>query len=347
MSCTNCNPCVEENNVDCSCPTKDMSTDCSTYTGDDLECSGIKKDTLLTKVIQDLDAFVCNIRTEVIGYLTLINVGTGAKLYRGISGDGKKEIRTLVSGDSTLLDVVEDTDTVSITAGTHSIEINSETEVLSLIVTTLAGSTVLSTINLSEYNYDTFVQSASFDSGTLDLTIARNNGEVDIVVPLDFLSNYVTAGVYSTEEIVLTLLDGSTVEIDLSSLVSELLSSAAQVQSDYLESDTNSKAYILNRNPSKTVVLGVAGNYPIVLADNNYIIEVDNGANDVTIDFSGIVLTTAFFVGIIQKGTGTVTINGVDIIPEQLTSVVFGQGHICAVEIINSTKYLIGTLKFA
>jgi hypothetical protein len=57
-------------------------------------------------------------------------------------------------------------------------------------------------------------------------------------------------------------------------------------------------------------------------------------------------LTTAFFVGFIQKGTGTVTINGVDIIPEQLTNVVFGQGHICAVEIINSTKYLIGTLKF-
>ena len=93
--CETCsNPC-EEGDTTCSCAVKDLSTDCSVYTGDDLECSGIEKNTVLSQVIQQLDAFICNIRTEIISYLTLINIGTGAQVYKGISGIGNKEIRTI------------------------------------------------------------------------------------------------------------------------------------------------------------------------------------------------------------------------------------------------------------
>mgnify|MGYP005990021551 CR=1 FL=1 len=339
--CTQCNDSCEGSDSTCNCAVKDLSTDCSVYTGDDLSCSGISKDTVLTKVIQDLDAHICNKFEEAIQYLTLVNIGTGAEVFKGINGVGNKELRTIISGDLTLIDVVENTDTVDITPGTPSLNLDSGTDILSLIVTTLAGSTVFDTVDLSEYNYDTFVQSASFDSGTLDLTIVRNNGELDIVIPLDFLNNHVESGTYAAGTITFTLTDSSTVDIDLSTLVSEL----TQVQSDVLETNSSSKAFIQNKNPNKTVVLGAAGNYNVLDADNNYVIEIDNSANDVTIDFSTITATDNYFVGFVQKGTGLVTFNNADIVPQDFLNELYGQGHVAAIEVINSTKYLAGTLK--
>lgn len=59
-----CDPCVDEN-PGCSCPIKDLSTDCVLYTGDDLECSGIPQNTILTDLIQQLDSFICNLVSQV------------------------------------------------------------------------------------------------------------------------------------------------------------------------------------------------------------------------------------------------------------------------------------------
>jgi hypothetical protein len=309
--CNNCDPCDNSKDTTCNCPVKDLSTDCVVYTGDTLECSGIPQNTILTTVLQDLDAHICNKFDEAIQYLTLINIGGGSEVYRGITGIGNKEIRTIVSEDTTHLDVVENSETIGIRGGVHRLELDSGTDILSLIVNALSGDTTLSTIDLSEFNYDTFVQS----------------------------------GVYAAAVITLTLTDASTVDIDLSTLITEI--AAAQVNADYLESNPASKAHVLNKNPSKTVVLGPPGTYNLLPIDNNYIIEIDNGVNDVTIDVTGIVATTEFFTGFIQKGTGLVTIVGAGSIPELLTNVIFGQGHACALEAINSTKYLIGNLKFA
>lgn len=355
MACNECekvDPCVSE---PCDCVQKDMSTDCSVYTGDDLECSGIEQNTILTTVIKNLDAFICNVRDSILAYVvqvtTLLNIGGGAEVFKQANGLGNKELRTIISGDSTLADVVQSADTIDITPGTPSLSLDSGTDILSLIVTTLAGATIFSNIDLSEYNYDTFVQSASFNSGTLDLTIVRNNGEPDIVVPLDFLNKYVSSGAYApnSDTITLTLLDATTVDIDLSTLVAEILAdaAAAQINADYLESNPASKAYIENKNPTKTVVLGAAGNYNLADTDNNYIIEVDNGINDVTITVTGVTATDNFFAGFVQKGTGTVTFIGADIVPLDLTNVLYGQGHNAALSVINSTKYLAGQLKFA
>lgn len=348
MGC-NCgkSPCTEK--PACTCAVKDLSTDCVLYTGEDLACSGITSNTLLTNVIEALDAFICNKFNEAINYLTLINIGGGAEVYKGISGIGNKEIRTLITGDDTLLDVVQDEDTISITPGTPSM--THVDDILRFIVTTVGGATEFAAIDLSEYDYDTFVQSASFNSGTLDLTIVRNNGEPDIVIPLDFLNNHVESGVYNAgaDTITLTLTDASNVVIDIATLVAEILAdaAAAQVNADYLNATPSSKAFIQNKNPQKTVVLGVAGNYNVADTDNNYVIEIDNGANDVTIDFTGVTATDNFFVGFVQKGTGTVTFIGADIVPEDLTNVCYGQGHNTALTVINSTKYLAGQLKFA
>ena len=330
----------------CTCPVKDLRTDCSIYSGPNLECSGIESGTILTTLIQRLDAFICTTRDEIYEYIvqvtTLINIGGGAEVFKQANGLGNKELRTIVSEDTTHLDVVQNTDTIGIRGGVHRLELDSGTDILSLIVNTLSGDTALTDIDLSEYNYDTFVQSASFDSGTQVLTIVRNNGESDINVDLSFLGNHLESVNYNsgTNNLEFNLTDATQLTVNISTILAD-----AQVQSDYLESNSSDPAFIVNKNPSKTVVLGVAGNYDVVDADNNYIIEIDNGANDVTINFATITATTEFFVGFVQKGTGLVTFNGADIVPQDLLNQLYGQGHVASVEIIAATKYLGGTLK--
>lgn len=95
-TCHECNkqPLCKQN--DCSCPVKDLSTDCILYTGNDLVCSGIKSQTILTDLIQQLDEFICKISEAVGGGgLNLINVGTGSEVYKGTTLTGNKELRTL------------------------------------------------------------------------------------------------------------------------------------------------------------------------------------------------------------------------------------------------------------
>jgi hypothetical protein len=91
-TCYQCNQpklCVTN---DCSCPVKDLSTDCILYTGDDLTCSGIKNKTILTDLIQQLDEFICNL---TVYPTVLISVGTGTSIYKGVDLQGRKEIRTI------------------------------------------------------------------------------------------------------------------------------------------------------------------------------------------------------------------------------------------------------------
>lgn len=355
MKCKKCkeNPCTEQ--PPCTCAVKDLSTDCSLYTGEDLPNSGIKKNTILTEVIRRLDTFIVNKFNEAIKYLTLKNVGDGAKVYKGIDGVGNKLLRSIKSNDITLLKVEEGTDTVDIKPGEPVLEFGDD--ILTLTVITDGESTVKSTVDLSGYanGSDTFVQSASFNTATNILTLTRNNGQPSLTVDLSYLDNpgtdtntYVTAGSYNTgtSNLTLTRSDSTTVTISLSALITQILNSAAsaQVQANVLETNNTSKAFIQNKNATKTVTLGSGGTYNVTNADNTYTIEIDNGANNVTINFATVTLTDNYFVGFVIKGTGTVTFTGYDIKPSGYEAESLGQGHPAALEIINSTKYLHGTL---
>ena len=138
-TCQECNqqPLCESN--DCSCPVKDLSTDCVLYTGADLACSGIKSGTILTDLIEQLDAFICQVLGEPVPVRTpitpstpvapqqsfgLINIGDGMQSYRipdaQTNLQGLKEIRTLKS--------VSDSISVNVSSSGNEIEI-SETAV--------------------------------------------------------------------------------------------------------------------------------------------------------------------------------------------------------------------------
>ena len=158
MSCNNCeetnpcNPCIETI-VDCACPVKDLSTDCIVYTGDYLPCSGIPKGTILTQTIQMLDAFVCNKFDTVVDYLSLTNVGAGAQVYKGISGIGTKEIRTITSSDSSVT-VTQNADEIDITT-THTALKDYDITLSTNTLTLLEDSVPKTNIDLSPYIDDT------------------------------------------------------------------------------------------------------------------------------------------------------------------------------------------------
>ena len=107
---------------DCSCPVKDLSTDCVLYTGDDLECSRIKKRTILTDLIQQLDAFICDVRAELIRMFTIVNIGSGARWFKGVDALARKVFRTAVS-TSPIITITESTDGNEVEFGINETEL--------------------------------------------------------------------------------------------------------------------------------------------------------------------------------------------------------------------------------
>lgn len=97
-TCHQCNtqPLCKPN--DCSCPIKDLSTDCILYTGDNLDCISVLSGTILTEVIQELHEFICKFAEAVGGTGTsfsLINIGTGSNIYRNTTLTGNRELRSI------------------------------------------------------------------------------------------------------------------------------------------------------------------------------------------------------------------------------------------------------------
>ena len=107
-----CNPKPCQEPQDCSCPTI-LSTDCVTYGGNDLECSGIVTGQTLTETIEQLDTFICEKVNDITNALTLKNIGTGAKVYKGDDLLGRKELRT-VTKTGNLVTVTENTNDIAV-----------------------------------------------------------------------------------------------------------------------------------------------------------------------------------------------------------------------------------------
>jgi len=147
--------------------------------------------------LEQLDTFICSLRDSILMYVTqattFSNIGLGAELYKQTNGAGIKELRTIVSENNSFLDVIENSDTVGIRAGVPSMTLDSNSDVLSLIMTTLSETLTLNSIDLSKYALNTFVQQINFNNTTKVLTVTRNNLEPDITVDLSFLGNNLQA----------------------------------------------------------------------------------------------------------------------------------------------------------
>lgn len=107
MACTTCPP------PDCTCPVKDLSTDCILYTGTTvLSHIGTQPKTLGTQVLININKALGDLKDSLGTYFQLSNVGVGANVYKGNTQTGVRELRTIVQGTNVV--VTENTDDITI-----------------------------------------------------------------------------------------------------------------------------------------------------------------------------------------------------------------------------------------
>lgn len=123
--CSSCPPEI------CTCPVQ-LTSDCVTLKlSEPLSCSGIEDGVILTEVIQQLDQYICDAILDITSPLNLINIGTGAEIYKGIDGLGKRELKSIKSDGS--VTIVENTDDITLSVDT------SETSVIAGNNITITG----------------------------------------------------------------------------------------------------------------------------------------------------------------------------------------------------------------
>ena len=96
---------------DCTCPVR-LSSECVTYNGNDLECSGIESGLPLNQTIELLDNYICEAIDEINASINLVNVGTGEDIYAGIDGIGRRKIKR-INTDSNILTITPNTDDIT------------------------------------------------------------------------------------------------------------------------------------------------------------------------------------------------------------------------------------------
>ena len=128
MSCNNCNDynssgcgCTSHTYIDnsCGCPEPAecscrvyISSDCVNQVKSEFPCLGIESGLPLTQTLEAMDAAICEKIESQQSNVQLINVGSGAKVYKGNNLLGQKEIRKLNTVGS-ILTITENTDDIT------------------------------------------------------------------------------------------------------------------------------------------------------------------------------------------------------------------------------------------
>jgi hypothetical protein len=336
--CTTCVP------TDCACPIKDLSTDCIQYTGDDLPCTEITQGTILTEVFSQIDTYLCDLSEQLANSFSLISIGTGTRVFRGVDGIGRKEIRSLVPINGII--------TIGLSTNDKEIQIGIDSGILKSFIQanqiTYSASNVGTgagvykqairtgdNVNLSFKRIRSSQSAISIVEGTDDINITIDGSETKVQAGASIsvagigtvVSPYVITNTAPDQTVVLTSGTGISVTGTYPSFtitntapnipVSITGGGSTTVTGSYPNFTVSSTVYTAGDGLTLTgSVFGVdnlqkviTGNYTLVDADDNYEILVNNGATAITITVpSG--LKARISVGFIQQGTADVTFVG-------------------------------------
>lgn len=332
--------------VDCACPVKDLSTDCVLYTGNDLPCTEIKTGTLLTEVFGQLDTYLCDLSTQLANAFSLISVGEGIRVYKGVDGIGRKEIRSLTNPDGFI--------SIGLSTNNREIELNVNQTVLKTFVQANQITYSVSNVGTGAGIYKDAIRTADNVNIALkkiksqDGTVIITEGTDDINLAVDGSETKVTAGTaisvsgngtIATPYVVTNTLPDQIVSISAGigisisgsyptfsvtntapdQVVSLTGAGATTISGSYpnftISSTDNDTTYSagLGLSLSSTTFSVVnlqksigSGSYTLTNSDNEHTIFIDNGSSPVTIVVPT-GLTANFEAGFIQEGTGTVT----------------------------------------
>jgi hypothetical protein len=315
-NCNNNNPCIPNQTlcapqVDCTCPVR-LNSECITYNGLDLECSGIESGLPLNQTIQLLDAYICEAIEEINTSINLINVGTGEDIYAGIDGIGRRKIKR-VNTDSNIL---------TITPNENDITFGIDEEELTTFVENLIPPPPPPVCIESQDSSVSITQ----EGGCFNLSVSE-------VTPCFESKDDSISIIYNEEGCVnlesnIQIIDGQSTSVD---------GSGAPLD-----------PYKINiENLQKTVNTFP---YTLLSTDDKFTIFIENGASNVVINVpEGLV--DNFSAVFIQEGTGTVTIQASGtatlLYPSTtLQNIVKGQYYWAMVEKKQTTDtyYLLGSL---
>ena len=187
----NCTDCTQEVHIcnqcpptePCDCAVKDLSTDCSVFTGDSIECDSVvvvAKNTILSDALANIVSWSCTKFSGIEKFFRIINTGTGAEIYSGTNLLGEKKLRKLKS-TSPVITVIQNTDDISLGVDSTSldsfIEANQKTYTISNLGTgaqVYKDSTIVS--NNTPFNI------RKIKSSNSSVNIVEGVDEIDITV---------------------------------------------------------------------------------------------------------------------------------------------------------------------
>ena len=342
---------------DCTCPVR-LSSECVTYNGNDLECSGIESGLPLNQTIELLDNYICEAIDEINSSINLINVGTGEDIYAGIDGIGRRKIKR-VNTDSNILTITPNTDDITFGIDEEAldtfIEANRKTYSVANVgtgVEVYKDSTVVG--DNTQFNFRSLTSTGN--SVTITQGVDTINLEVDIEPTticltsedktvtvtevegcFDLSVNLPTSVNVGTGEDVYKTFNLFTNQNEFKTLKSNNNTIGLSPSIDELSLEVN--------NLQKTI-----NTFPYTLTDNDdkYTIFVNNGVSNVVINIPD-GLNNNFCTSFIQEGTGdvTFTISGTSTLSTAVGNKIKGQFYWALLEkkISTSGFYLMGSLK--
>ncbi len=341
--CTTCVP------TDCACPIKDFSTDCIQYTGENLPCTEILQGTLMTEVIGQLDTYLCDLSEQLANSFSLISVGSGTRVYRGVDGIGRKEIRSLVPTNS-IITIGLSTDDKEVQIGLNSVVLKSfiqDNQITYSASNVGTGAGVYKQAIRTGDNVDFKLRKikstqSSFsivESGD-DIVITTDGSEtkvqqgsgISVTGIGTFVSPYVVTNTAPDQTVALTSGTGISATGTYPSFTITNTApdqtvvitggGATTVTGTYpnftISSTDNSTTYSAGTGLSLSgTTFSVqnlqktipAANYTLLPTDTEYTIFIENGATPITITVPT-GLPANFNAGFIQEGTGVVTFSG-------------------------------------
>lgn len=105
--------------ITCACPIKDLQTKCIIYEGrEDLNCITTNRGDTLNVILSNINKSICRLYEQSD---EIVNVGKGAAVYKGKSETGERELRTIISTDSTV-NILQNEDTIDLSVNIPELE---------------------------------------------------------------------------------------------------------------------------------------------------------------------------------------------------------------------------------
>lgn len=330
-------PCQETN---CSCDVF-ISSDCVNNVKSTFTCLNIASNLTLTETLEAMDSAICDKVASITNYLTLVNVGGQAEVYKGTNNLGQKELRTISNNGELvpLIEILQNTNTVDIIPNRENLTDFVENLIPNYNAENLgAGAEIFKEETANTFKFKTLTS----DDSSVIITETANTVDFSVdITPIDI--NITGAGATTVTEptpnnFVVTSTDTDTI-VELQD----------GVTTDVIGDGVTTPYSVEVKNLQKRVEFpDGTTNYTLVDGDFAFTLFLNNAGKDVTITVPA-TLKNYFICQFYQEGTGNVTFveSGGATINTPIGLKIKGQFYWCAVEkILTSTTFgLIGSLK--